>query len=175
MPTLLIMCGLSFSGKTTLARRIGEATGSAVVSYDELYATVERDPSVTGLDEWYLVVGLVHEHARAHLAAGRSVVVDSLNEEVVDRDRLRAVAAAEGAEALVVHVEASLETIAERRRRNDATRERGTTSDENFRFVLSRFEAPGPWERHVRFGPEDDVEEWVRELRERVFAGPADG
>jgi predicted kinase len=77
MPTLFVMSGLSFSGKTTLARRISEATGAPIVSYDELFATAERDPSVTGLDEWYLITDLVHDQARAHLEAGRSVIVDT--------------------------------------------------------------------------------------------------
>jgi hypothetical protein len=97
MPTLFVLCGLSFSGKTTLARRIADATGSAIVAYDELYATVERDSAITGLDEWYLIRGVLHEQARAHLAAGRSVVVDNLNEEVVDRAAFRAIADEQGA------------------------------------------------------------------------------
>jgi hypothetical protein len=52
-----------------LAGKISERTGAAIVSYDELFATAEREPSVSGLDEWYLIMGLVHEHARAHLGA----------------------------------------------------------------------------------------------------------
>jgi hypothetical protein len=83
------MSGLSFSGKTTLARRISEATGSAIVSYDELYAHAPRDEAITGLEEWRLIVGLVHEQARARLAAGESVVVDNLNEDVIDLDSVQ--------------------------------------------------------------------------------------
>src|SRR4051794_16076632 len=106
------MCGLSFSGKTTLARRISQATGGTIVSYDHLYATAPRDESISGLDEWYLVMGLVHEHAKARLAAGSSVIIDNLNEDLVDRDQLRAIASEHGAETIVVHVDTPLEVIA---------------------------------------------------------------
>jgi predicted kinase len=165
VPTLIAMCGLSFSGKTTLAGAISEATGAPVVSYDELYASVDRDPSVTGLDEWWLITDLVCDQARSHLAAGRSVVVDNLNEQRVDRDRLRDVAVAEGAEVLVVHVEAPLEVIAQRRAENEVARARGTTTDEQFEFVRSRFEPPDDSERVVRYRLGDDLGRWLETFR----------
>jgi predicted kinase len=168
MPTLFVMSGLSFSGKTTLARKISQATGAPIVSYDELFATTERDASVSGLDEWYLITGLVDGHARAHLAAGRSVIVDTLNEDRIDRDRLRAIAAEHGAEAIVVHVDAPRALIEARRRENEITGVRGTTADESFEFVLSRFEPPAPAERSIRYQAGDDVEEWLRRLLELV-------
>jgi predicted kinase len=162
------MSGLSFSGKTTLARKISEATGAPIVSYDGLFATAERDPSVSGLDEWYLVTGLVDDRARAHLAAGRSVIVDTLNEDRIDRDRLRAIAAEQGTEAIVVHVDAPRGLIEERRRENEFTGARGTTKDENFEFVLSRFEPPCPAEWSIRYQAGDDIEQWLRRLLELV-------
>ena len=162
------MSGLSFSGKTTLARKISDATGAPIVSYDELFATTEREASVSGLDEWYLITGLVDDHARAHLAAGRSVIVDSLNEDRIDRDRLRAIAADQGAEAIVVHVDVPLRLIEARRRDNDVTGARGTTEDDNFEFVLSRFEPPARPERSIRYRAGDDVDEWLRRLLELV-------
>jgi predicted kinase len=121
--------------------------------------------AITGLDEWYLIRGVLHEQARAHLAAGRSVVVDNLNEEVVDRAAFRAIADEQGAETIVVHVDAPLDVIAERRRRNDREPARGTTSDEEFAFVLSRFEPPTPSERWIRYSAGDDVGDWLDELQ----------
>lgn len=168
VPILFIMCGLSFSGKTTLARRIAEVTGSVIVSYDALYATIERDPSLDGLEEWRLIVGRMHEDARTHLSAGRSVVVDNLNEEVIDRDPLREIAQKCGADAIVVYVDAPLGLIQERRLRNEALRERGSTRDDNFQFVLSRLQPPSPDERSITYRPDDDLDEWLRELLARV-------
>jgi predicted kinase len=162
MPTLYVMCGLSFSGKTTLATRLAAATGAAFVSYDELYATAERD--LTGLEEWRYIVGLVHERTRAELSAGRSVVVDNLNEDRVDRAELRAIADELGVETIVVHVDAPLEVIEERRRRNAEIRVRGHTSDEMFEFVRARFETPEPPERVVRYRDGEDVDEWLARL-----------
>jgi predicted kinase len=165
--TLFILCGLSFAGKTTIARAVAAATRSAVVSYDRLYATAERPAGLTGLDEWRFVVGLVHDGTRAHLEAGRSVVVDNLNEDRVDRDALRAIADEVGVRSLVIHVDAPLDLILERRRANDASGGRGTTSDEQFEFVRSRFEPPAPPERFVVYRAGDDLDAFVRGLIER--------
>ena len=165
------MCGLSFSGKTTLARRISEATRSTVVSYDELYEHAPRDPAITGVEEWRLVTRLVHEQTRARLAAGESVIVDNLNEDMIDRDQLRAIASEQGVEAIVVYVDTPLEVISQRRRRNDLHRERGFTSDEQFEFVSSKFEPPSPNERSIRFRAEDDIDQWLEELQREMEIG----
>jgi predicted kinase len=164
------MCGLSFSGKTTLARRISEATGSAIVSYDDLYAHAPRDEAITGLEEWRLIVGLVHENTRTRLAAGESVVVDNLNEGVIDRDQLRAIAAEQGATTIVVFVDTPLDETDARRRRNEVSGERGYTSDEQFAFVLAQFEPPGPGERTIRYVGDEDIEVWLDELQRLVAA-----
>ena len=164
MLTVYVMCGLSFAGKTTLARRIAASTASAVVSYDELYASVERDAVLTGLHEWEFIVSCMDDAVRAELAAERSVVVDNLNEDLVDRDRLRAIADDFGAKTIVIHVQAPLELIGERRRTNDATSARGTTSDEQFEFVRSKFEAPGPPECVVSYQAGDALEPWLAAL-----------
>jgi predicted kinase len=157
-PTLFIMCGLSFSGKTTLARRISQATGAVIVSYDRLFTEVDRGPEITGLDEWYMIVALVQQETRRHLASGQSVIVDNLNEDVVDRDQLRAIANEEGALSLVVYVDAPLDVIADRHRRNEVTMQRGLTTDDEFRFVLSRFQPPAEPEDYVRFVAGEDVD-----------------
>jgi predicted kinase len=164
------MCGLSFSGKTTLARRISEATGSAIVSYDELYAHAPRDEAITGLEEWRLIVGLVHEQTRARLAAGESVVVDNLNEDVIDRDQLRAIADEQGATTIVVFVDTPLDEIDVRRRCNEASGERGYTSDEQFAFVLAKFEPPSSGERTIRYTGGEDIDIWLEELQRLVAA-----
>ena len=163
MPLLYIMCGLSFSGKTTLARAIANATESVIVSYDELYAT-RRDPAVTGLDEWYQLIALMDDEVRGHLAAGRSVVVDNLNEDLVDRDRLRGVAEESGADAVVVFVDTPPEVAVTRLRANERTKERGATTERHFEFVRSKLEPPGPPERCVAFRPGDDLDAWLRAL-----------
>jgi predicted kinase len=165
MPVLIAMCGLSFSGKTTLARAISEETGAPIVSYDELWATVPRDPLLSGVDEWQFVFDLMCTRAGEHLAAGRSVIVDNLNEDTIDRGRLRDVAESNGAEVLVVHVEVPLDVIADRRAANDLARARGTTSDEMFEFVRSRFESPAEPECVFRYEWGDDLEAWLRRLQ----------
>jgi predicted kinase len=98
------------------------------------------------------------------------VIVDPLNEDRVDRDRLREIAEECGADAIVVHVDAPLGLIARRRRENELTAARGTTDDANFAFVLSRFEPPGPDERSIPYRAGEDVEDWLRQFLELIAA-----
>ena len=115
-------------------------------------------------------MGLVHEQARARLAAGESVAIDNPNEDVVDRDQLRAIAEEQGATTIVVFVDTPLDEIDARRRRNEVSGERGYTSDEQFAFVLARFERPGPGERTIRYRGGEDIDAWLDELQRLIAA-----
>jgi predicted kinase len=161
---LYALSGLSFSGKSTLAAELGRTTGAAIVSYDELFVSLPRPAGIEGLAEWQLLVDEVHERARAELAAGRSVIVDTLNEDLVDRDELRAIADEHGAETVVVYLDTPLDVIAERRRQNEESGERGTTRDDNFAFVLAKFEPPRPHERAIRVTPGDGIDDVVARI-----------
>ena len=46
MPKLYIMCGLAFSGKSTLARKIAEHTNSKLIAFDKLWVEKDKDQPV---------------------------------------------------------------------------------------------------------------------------------
>lgn len=43
MSKLYIMCGLAFSGKSTLARKIAEHTNSKLIAFDKLWVEKDKD------------------------------------------------------------------------------------------------------------------------------------
>lgn len=45
MSNLYIMCGLAFSGKSTLVRKIAEQTGSKRIAFDELVVEQMQRPT----------------------------------------------------------------------------------------------------------------------------------
>lgn len=51
MTNLYIMCGLAFSGKSTLARKIAERTGSRLIAFDKLWVKKEKEQPITKGDE----------------------------------------------------------------------------------------------------------------------------
>ena len=82
MPTLLILCGLPFSGKTVIARRLNERYGFPVVCIDEIkfahgFPWIENSP-ITAAD-WDRIFTESYDRTRALLREGKTVVYDCAN------------------------------------------------------------------------------------------------
>lgn len=164
MPTLFILCGLPFSGKSTLARKIAEATGSVLVSYDALWMEKNRETGLSlPFDEFS---ALAEERLAQALANGSSAVYDTLNNSRGWRDRLRGIADRQGARSVIVYLNTPLAVIEQRRAENDRTGERHSVSAATVREEAAKFETPEPAEAAIEFTPETNFPSWVERLRE---------
>lgn len=74
------MCGLPYSGKSTLARLLQDYTGVHIIRLDALNAARGNNSSAgTSIDEWGKTYAETKQRTRAHLAAGESVVIEWVN------------------------------------------------------------------------------------------------
>src|SRR5687768_15063972 len=90
--TLYIMCGLPFSGKTTLARTLANECGFVHLDLDAIARANSLFPEEGINDEqWGQVFREVYRQVVALLISGKSVVFDAVNYDRVGRDRLRAI------------------------------------------------------------------------------------
>jgi predicted kinase len=163
MPTLYILCGLPFSGKSTLAQQLASATGSVLVSYDALWWEKKRK---TG-DSWGFdaLCDLAETRLVTALADGVSAVYDTLNNSKGWRDRLRQLAARHGARSVVVYLNTPLAVIEDRQRANQVTGERHSVSPTALHAEVAKFEVPGPSEAAVEFTPGTDFASWLAQLK----------
>lgn len=160
-----LLCGPSFSGKTTLARRIAARTGGAVVSLDAINARrgLERGFEAAP-DEWARTHELARAEAARLLAEGAAVViVDDTNCFRRLRDAFRDVGARAGAETTLLLLAPAWETIAARAAadRDEAAR-RGAAPDA-LRRHFDAFEWPDEDESPRRVEPDGDlglVDDW---------------
>ena len=160
--TLYLLCGLAFSGKSTLAAAISRLTGAAVVSLDEINA---RRGLYGGMgvpdEEWGRThaeaLGLVEEAFRE----GRSVVVDDTNCFRFLRDNYRQVADRHGVSSVVIHVDASRDLAFSRRRANDLNPSRASIQESVLRDLVEKFEWPAADETVLVFPADADPEAWV--------------
>jgi predicted kinase len=167
-PRAYALCGLAFSGKSTIARRLAEALDLALISLDAINDERGFDGgAVIDDSEWERTSLIAMERLAAALAAGRSALVDDTFAMRFLRDRARRVAEAHGARFLILHVETPLETIQARRRRNDETRERMAITDAVFDDHVARFEPPEPDEPVVRIASEADLAALIEAERTR--------
>jgi predicted kinase len=162
MKTLYLMCGLSFSGKTTLAHEIIERLRCAYISLDEINA--ERGlwgGDGIPIEEWERTHALARERLAAWMATGKDAVVDDVNNLRWIRDRWRAAASAGCYRTAIVYLDIPHTELIARRRANQITVERKGITEAVWVQHLIDFQPPGADESVLRYGLGDDPASWV--------------
>jgi predicted kinase len=164
--TLYIMCGLGFSGKSTLAKKISEYKNIPLVSQDAIYFEKEKelDPTLSSDEEWKLIWNIAIERIVKNLKEGRSVVYDSTNTRREHRDRFRKIASENGAKAIVIFLKTPDEVLLARQMKNKETEERHDVKQEYLDQARAEMEIPQPDENVFVFTPETDLVEWLGRL-----------
>ena len=142
-PTLYIMCGLPFSGKTTLAHALADQCSCVHIDLDSLANRKGFSPE-EGVDDsqWGLLFSEAHEYLAALLSSGKSVVFDAVNYDRVGRDRLHAIARQNGSSACVVYLKLTLQELERRRNANLDNRQRPNVREKDFEELARDFDVP---------------------------------
>lgn len=150
MKRLYILCGIAFSGKTTLAKELCEATGFARISLDEINA--ERGFfGGEGLSsvEWERTHEIAQERMRSHMAEGRNIVLDDTNCFRWLRQRYSEFAHCYGYVPKIVYVEIPISEIQRRIDENGALPRRHTIAAAVFQDHVRNFERPDSDEKPI--------------------------
>lgn len=167
MPKILyIMCGLGFSGKSTLAKKIAEYKNIELVSQDAIYFEKEKelDPNLTSDEEWELIWNISIDRIIEKLKEGKSVVYDSTNTKKEHRDRFRKIALENEAKVVVVYLQTPDKLLIERQMKNKETKERHDVKQEYLDQARRELEIPTEDENLFLFTPETNFEEWIKKL-----------
>ncbi len=161
-PELIALCGLAFSGKSTIARQVAQELEAELISCDAINAERGFDGGKAMDDgEWEKTSLMAAARAGAALADGRGVVVDDTFSHRFLRDRFRAVAGAAGVPFVLLFVDTPLAVIEARIALNARTRQRGHIVPDVFAHHRDRFQFPGDDEQLVRLSNETDLERWL--------------
>ena len=148
------MCGLAFSGKSTLSRKITEQTGYKLIAFDTLWVEIERERSVPqGAEGWRLIRNLAQEEILTTLKSSISVVYDDNNPRKEHREELREVARKAGVESFVIYLDTPLDIIRVREEANRTLQDRHDVDPVNFEKVLKDLEPPTADENVIVFKP----------------------
>lgn len=156
------MCGLSFSGKTTLARAVARLVGAEYIGLDD----INEERGLRGgegvpAEEWEKTSGIAIERAGALLDAGRDVVLDDTLCFRWLRDRYAAVADRHAAQFVLLYVSTPLPVIYSAMARNGDGAWRHPIRPDVFEMHARSFEHPAADERPLVYDRSVPVEEWI--------------
>jgi len=148
---LVLLCGRSFSGKSTVASFLAGCLPGSVVSLD----VINEERGLYGgkgipLSEWARTNALARERVLAQLSHGETVIVDDTSSPRFLRDDWRALSTSAGASMVLVFVDTSDGLIRQRHVENRATRRRGDVTDEVMAAHQESLEPPEEDEQAVR-------------------------
>jgi len=148
---LVLLCGRSFSGKSTTARHLAAAFSAEVLSLD----AINSERGLHGgrgipVEEWVTTNAMARDRAVALLRRGRSVIVDDTSSLRFLRDEWRRVAHSVGAAFALVFVDTDVAVIRERVALNRAAPVRPDVLDRVLDEHLAGFEDPDVDEPAVR-------------------------
>ena len=159
---LFATCGLSFSGKTTLAREVARRTEAEYISLDDINAERGlRGGEGIPVEEWERTTALAIERIGRLLDAGRDVVLDDTLCFRWLRERYAAVAERHGARFVLLYVSTPLPEIHRAMAENEATPRRAPIRPDVFEEHARSFEHPTEEERPRVYDRTVPVEEWI--------------
>ncbi len=171
---LIVICGLSYAGKSTLARAITNRFGYEEIDVDDVGATL-YGLNVQGRPIEELDFDRIYDEAdrliEARLSSGTTVVDASRNFRRVERDHAREIAERSGARVVTIFVDTPEEIARQRRLGNRTSKARRDITDEEFEEIVRVMQPPAEDERPLVFHHGDDIEAWLREFKSFMTRG----
>lgn len=166
-PTLYLLCGLSFAGKSTLARGLSGPLGATLVEADRYIAQIEAQlPGASKIESWRAIQKLARGAARDLLSAGSSVLYDDLMVDPRDREEMARIAQECRAAILEIFLDTPVEEVRARQRRASSKPEKHARWEAHTQLLLSQL-VPPDRTRAVYVAPGYDLARVLEEIRER--------
>lgn len=145
-PVLHLICGKAASGKSTLARRLGESPATVVISEDFWLARLYRDEQKT-IEDYIRNSRRLREvmgpHVEALLRAGLSIVLDFPANTVAMRQWMLSLTQSAGTDHRLHFLDVSDEVCKSRlRQRNDEGTHEFSVTDAEFDQITRYFVPP---------------------------------
>jgi predicted kinase len=165
-PQLYIVFGLPFSGKSTLARELVRQRGCHAIDIDAI--NTARGVGIAGApispEEWAISFASARAQLDTALSVGESVAYDGHVWSRAQRDELRAIAYAAGANVTFIYLDVPESIARERLHANRHTSERHDVPDDLFTQAVALMEPPDDEEDVARYDGVAPVALWVAAL-----------
>lgn len=160
---LLILCGIPFSGKSTLATEL-EKYGFKRIDLDivktDLLGKDAIDSSINQ-STWDKIYNEMYSQINSSLKSGVSVVHDTGNFTIYERSLISKIATKLGIPYYTIYVATPADTARLRMTTNRETNSRFNVTDESFASAVNEMETPNQNENPLTYNESDDVGDWV--------------
>jgi predicted kinase len=167
---IVLLCGRSFSGKTTVAAALAQHLPAVVVSFDMINA--ERGlygGEGVSVEEWARTYRIAQARTRDAVGSGKIVVVDDTSSPRFLRDGWRQMAGEAAVPLVLVYVDTPLAVSASRHAANRADQSRSDVTDQVMQDHLSSFDAPAADEEPISYSSSNgDLDNAIRRIRRRL-------
>ena len=164
MNKLIIICGISFAGKSTLGKTIAQQFGYAQVDVDDvkfrLYGPDIKDEDLSHAD-WVRVYAETDKLIECYLKTGKTVIDASRNFSKRERQLARHIAAKVGTEIVTIFVDTPEAIARQRLLENRKKQARRDVTDKDFEEILQVIEPPTADENPFVFRYGDQIESWI--------------
>lgn len=164
MIKLILICGISFAGKSTLGRAIVNKFGYQHVDVDEvkdqLFGSDVKDENLRHAD-WIRIYKQTDKLIQNYLKKGDSVIDDSRNFRKSERQKITRIATMLGAKVVTIFIDTPEIIARQRLAENSKTNSRRNVSDTDFRETLEAMEQPSTDESPLVFQNGEDIEAWI--------------
>lgn len=169
------MTGMSFAGKTTLARAIHTATGIPLIEPDAIAAEKGWDIANGDLapEQWQAMMEEAMARTETLLRAGQNVLFDTTATSRAKRDIFRQLATRCGATLCPIAVSISRDEAFQRWQRNNITHERFTVSPEDFDFCAREWSPPTEDENPLYYQAGEATAPWIAHHFASFLATPS--
>lgn len=164
--TLYIFCGIPFSGKTTLAKKLSEKFGFVRVDLDEVkFDLFGKDILDQQIDQagWDKVYQKTYETIENHLKNKKTVLYDTGNFTKHERDLVRKIADKLNIQTKTIFVNIPKETAEKRWQENKLSKTRFDISENSFREAVAEMEPPDSDENVIVYDEKNTFEDWSKE------------
>jgi len=161
---LYILCGIPFSGKTTLARRMVNKFGFTRIDLDEvkfnLFGSSITDSEIDK-SGWDRVYQVMYKEIEDSLKLGKTVIHDTGNFTKNERVLVKKIADDLGIESITIFVDTPEKEAYKRLLMNRNNKERFDVSDADFKSTTIEMEIPDVDEKHFIYKWTDDFDSWA--------------
>ncbi len=138
---LYLLCGLSFAGKSTLAKQLAAPLDAVIVECDQYIAAV-RPNQLSKMDEWRAIQNLARARVRELLQSGKSVIYDDLMVKPDTRMAVTELAGQCGAKTVTIYLNTPVAVTRQRQQDKSPTPEQQSEWEAHTQLLLSQLAPP---------------------------------